>query len=43
MGGSYGPEMALVETGHFGLLESLGECHDAGIDHSQGEVAIAGL
>jgi hypothetical protein len=43
MSGSHGPEVALVESGHLGLIEALGEGHHAGVDHPQGEITVLGL
>ena len=41
MAWAHGSKVALVERRDLGLVETLGECHDAGIDDSEREVCVA--
>jgi hypothetical protein len=40
---AHGSKVALVERRDLGLAETLGECHDAGIDDSEREISVARL
>ena len=40
---AHGSKVALVERRDLGLDETLGECHDAGIDDSERQISVARL